>query len=125
MGRGYNYATCLEGALKLKELVSMHSEGNNLIVLTANQYFRLIMIWIYAFLNKIFHTLAILAGELKHGPLGLVDGGTPVLAVVSKDATYQVCFIIVKNVPYHIDPYYIGINIRFYLSRNVPVYYNK
>ena len=28
MGRGYNNATCLEGALKLKELVNMHSEGN-------------------------------------------------------------------------------------------------
>ena len=34
MGRGYNYATCLEGALKLNELVSMHSEGINLIILT-------------------------------------------------------------------------------------------
>ena len=34
MGRGYNYATCLEGALKLKELVSMHSEGIDLIILT-------------------------------------------------------------------------------------------
>ena len=37
MGRGYNYATCLEGSLKLKELVNMHSEGNilcsNLFVL--------------------------------------------------------------------------------------------
>ncbi|KAK7506555.1 hypothetical protein BaRGS_00002030, partial [Batillaria attramentaria] len=27
MGRGYNYATCLEGALKIKELTYMHSEG--------------------------------------------------------------------------------------------------
>ena len=36
MGRGYNYATCLEGALKLKELVSMHSEGIHLIILTTN-----------------------------------------------------------------------------------------
>ena len=27
MARGYNYATCLEGSLKLKELVNMHSEG--------------------------------------------------------------------------------------------------
>ena len=57
---------------------------------------------IYAYPNKILYTLAILAGELKHGPLGLVDGGTPVLAVVSKDATYQVCLNIVSNVPYHI-----------------------
>ena len=28
MGRGYSYATCLEGALKIKELAYMHSEGN-------------------------------------------------------------------------------------------------
>ncbi len=27
MGRGYSYATCLEGALKIKELAYMHSEG--------------------------------------------------------------------------------------------------
>ena len=40
MGRGYNYATCLEGALKIKEITYMHSEG-------------------------------ILAGELKHGPVGV------------------------------------------------------
>ena len=27
MGRGFNFATCLEGALKVKELTYMHSEG--------------------------------------------------------------------------------------------------
>ncbi|KAG7254628.1 hypothetical protein CRUP_014214 [Coryphaenoides rupestris] len=27
MGRGFNYATCLEGALKIKEITYMHSEG--------------------------------------------------------------------------------------------------
>ncbi len=27
MGRGYSFATCLEGALKIKELTYMHSEG--------------------------------------------------------------------------------------------------
>jgi glucosamine--fructose-6-phosphate aminotransferase (isomerizing) len=42
MGRGFQNATCLEGALKIKELAYMHSEG-------------------------------ILAGELKHGPLALID----------------------------------------------------
>ena len=26
-GRGYSFATCLEGALKVKELTYMHSEG--------------------------------------------------------------------------------------------------
>lgn len=59
MGRGYNYATCLEGALKVKELTYMHSEG-------------------------------ILAGELKHGPLALVDESMPLLMVVTRDPVYQV-----------------------------------
>ena len=30
MGRGYSFATCLEGALKIKELTYMHSEGMGL-----------------------------------------------------------------------------------------------
>lgn len=48
MGRGYQHATCLEGALKIKEVCYMHSEG-------------------------------ILAGELKHGPLALIDESMPVI----------------------------------------------
>uniref|UniRef100_H2ZHY5 glutamine--fructose-6-phosphate transaminase (isomerizing) n=1 Tax=Ciona savignyi TaxID=51511 RepID=H2ZHY5_CIOSA len=57
MGRGFNFATCLEGALKIKEITYMHSEG-------------------------------ILAGELKHGPLALVDVDMPILMIVSKDNVY-------------------------------------
>lgn len=60
MGRGYNFATCLEGALKIKELTYMHSEG-------------------------------IMAGELKHGPLALVDKAMPVLMVVTRDKVYPKC----------------------------------
>jgi glucosamine--fructose-6-phosphate aminotransferase (isomerizing) len=60
MGRGYNYSTCLEGALKIKELTYMHSEG-------------------------------ILAGELKHGPLALVDKQMPVIMVVTRDPVYSKC----------------------------------
>ena len=51
MGRGFNFATCLEGALKVKELTYMHSEG-------------------------------IQAGELKHGPLALVDCYLPVTYLI-------------------------------------------
>ena len=29
MGRGFNFSTCLEGALKIKELTYMHSEGKH------------------------------------------------------------------------------------------------
>lgn len=57
MGRGYQNATCLEGALKIKEVAYMHSEG-------------------------------ILAGELKHGPLALIDEKMPVVLVMTKDSLY-------------------------------------
>ncbi|KAF7228124.1 glutamine--fructose-6-phosphate aminotransferase [isomerizing] 2 isoform X1 [Nothobranchius furzeri] len=60
MGRGYNYATCLEGALKIKEITYMHSEG-------------------------------ILAGELKHGPLALIDKHMPVIMIMMRDACYTKC----------------------------------
>ncbi|XP_041707317.1 glutamine--fructose-6-phosphate aminotransferase [isomerizing] 2 isoform X2 [Coregonus clupeaformis] len=60
MGRGYNYATCMEGALKIKEITYMHSEG-------------------------------ILAGELKHGPLALIDKHMPVIMIIMKDACYTKC----------------------------------
>eukprot|EP01111_Echinosteliopsis_oligospora_P004409 TRINITY_DN170_c1_g1_i1.p1 TRINITY_DN170_c1_g1~~TRINITY_DN170_c1_g1_i1.p1 ORF type:complete len:670 (-),score=133.96 TRINITY_DN170_c1_g1_i1:282-2291(-) len=58
MGRGYQYATCLEAALKIKEISYMHSEG-------------------------------ILAGELKHGPLALIDENMPIIMVATKDSTHS------------------------------------
>ncbi|KDN34195.1 hypothetical protein RSAG8_12731, partial [Rhizoctonia solani AG-8 WAC10335] len=57
MGRGFQYATCLEGALKIKEISYMHSEG-------------------------------ILAGELKHGPLALIDENMPVIIIMTRDALF-------------------------------------
>lgn len=57
MGRGFQNATCLEGALKIKEVSYMHSEG-------------------------------ILAGELKHGPLALIDEHMPVILIMTKDSNY-------------------------------------
>ncbi|XP_040270386.1 glutamine--fructose-6-phosphate aminotransferase [isomerizing] 1 isoform X2 [Bufo bufo] len=60
MGRGFHYATCLEGALKIKEITYMHSEG-------------------------------ILAGELKHGPLALVDKLMPVIMIIMRDHAYTKC----------------------------------
>ncbi|BFZ17686.1 hypothetical protein BsWGS_20725 [Bradybaena similaris] len=78
MGRGYNYATCLEGALKIKELTYMHSEG-------------------------------ILAGELKHGPLALVDQTMPVLMVCTRDKVFTKCVNALQQVKArHGDPILIG-----------------
>ncbi|KAJ8646440.1 hypothetical protein MRB53_008188 [Persea americana] len=57
-GRGYNYATALEGALKVKEVALMHSEG-------------------------------ILAGEMKHGPLALVDETLPIIVIATHDACFS------------------------------------
>eukprot|EP00795_Rhopilema_esculentum_P012952 gene12952-3711_t len=67
MGRGYHYATCLEGAFKVKELANMHSEG-------------------------------ILSGELKHGPLALIDKEMPIVMVISKDSTYDKCINALQQV---------------------------
>jgi len=58
LGRGYNFATCLEGALKLKELTYIHAEG-------------------------------IMSGELKHGPLALVDTEMRVIMVITRDSLYD------------------------------------
>ena len=54
MGRGIDYAICLEGSLKMKEISYIHSEA-------------------YA------------AGELKHGPISLIENGTIVISVVTQD----------------------------------------
>ena len=59
VGRGYQSATVLEGALKIKEVSYIHSEG-------------------------------ILAGELKHGTLALVDSLMPIIFVLTKDGIYPV-----------------------------------
>ena len=56
-GRGYNYATALETALKIKEISYIHSEG-------------------------------LLAGEIKHGPLALVDETLPIVVICTQDACY-------------------------------------
>ena len=57
LGRGYQFATALEGALKIKEISYMHSEG-------------------------------VLAGELKHGILALVDEDLPIIAFATRDSLF-------------------------------------
>ncbi|KAL7204513.1 hypothetical protein ACSBR2_017564 [Camellia fascicularis] len=57
-GRGYNYATALERALKVKDMALMHSEG-------------------------------ILACEMKHGPLALVDEYLPIVVIATRDACFN------------------------------------
>ncbi|KAG7663258.1 GFA1 [[Candida] subhashii] len=57
LGRGYQFATALEGALKIKEISYMHSEG-------------------------------VLAGELKHGVLALVDNKLPIIAFATRDSLF-------------------------------------
>ncbi len=57
MGRGPNFPTALEGALKLKELSYIHAEGYP-------------------------------AGELKHGPIAMLDASLPCLVIATQGATY-------------------------------------
>jgi glucosamine--fructose-6-phosphate aminotransferase (isomerizing) len=58
LGRGINYPTAMEGALKLKEISYIHAEA-------------------YA------------AGEMKHGPIALINEAMPVLAIATRSATYE------------------------------------
>lgn len=54
LGRGADYTTAREAALKLKEISYIYTE-------------------------------AFAAGELKHGPIALIDQGTPVLAIATQE----------------------------------------
>jgi glucosamine--fructose-6-phosphate aminotransferase (isomerizing) len=67
LGRGYQYATALEGALKIKEISYMHSEG-------------------------------VLAGELKHGVLALVDENLPIIAFATRDSLFPKVMSAVEQV---------------------------
>jgi len=58
IGRGVNYPTALEGALKLKEISYVHAEGFP-------------------------------AGEMKHGPLALIENGTPVVAIATESDVFE------------------------------------
>lgn len=58
LGRGYNYPTALEGALKLKEIAYVHAEGCS-------------------------------AGEMKHGPLAMIDGNFPSIVIIPSDGVYH------------------------------------
>eukprot|EP01121_Diplochlamys_sp_Union-15-3_P021293 TRINITY_DN8590_c0_g1_i1.p1 TRINITY_DN8590_c0_g1~~TRINITY_DN8590_c0_g1_i1.p1 ORF type:complete len:681 (+),score=112.65 TRINITY_DN8590_c0_g1_i1:120-2162(+) len=58
LGRGFQYATALEGALKIKELAYIHAEG-------------------------------IVSGELKHGPLALIDDSMPMIIVATRDKLWD------------------------------------
>ena len=58
IGRGVNYATALEGALKLKEISYIHAEG-------------------------------FAAGEMKHGPLALIEPGMPVVALATQSDVFE------------------------------------
>jgi glutamine---fructose-6-phosphate transaminase (isomerizing) len=58
VGRKFQYPIALEGALKLKEIAYIHSEG-------------------YA------------AGEMKHGPIALIDPKFPTLALALEDGSYE------------------------------------
>ncbi|MNX72529.1 Glutamine--fructose-6-phosphate aminotransferase [isomerizing] [compost metagenome] len=58
LGRGFNFPTAMEGALKLKEISYIHAEA-------------------YA------------AGEMKHGPIALIDENMPTVAIATAGATYD------------------------------------
>ena len=67
IGRGLNYPTALEGALKLKEISYIHATGYP-------------------------------AGELKHGPIALIDDKLPVVCLAPQSHTYDKMFANIQEV---------------------------
>lgn len=67
IGRGLDYYTCLEGALKSKEVSYIHSDAYS-------------------------------AGELKHGPIALIDEGTVVVAVCTQESVFEKMLSNIKEV---------------------------
>ena len=67
LGRGLNYPTAMEGALKLKEISYIHAEGYP-------------------------------AGEMKHGPIALIDERMPVVVVAVKDEVYDKIYSNIEQV---------------------------
>lgn len=58
LGRGINYPSALEGALKLKEVSYVHATGHP-------------------------------AGEMKHGPISLINENVPVIGIAPRDSVYD------------------------------------
>ncbi len=58
LGRGINYPSALEGALKLKEISYVHATGYP-------------------------------AGEMKHGPISLINDNVPVIGIAPRDSVYE------------------------------------
>ncbi len=67
MGRGANHPLAMEGALKMKEITYIQSEG-------------------YA------------AGELKHGPIALIEEGTPIVVIAPWDSLFEKTYSNVQEV---------------------------
>ncbi|XQJ24715.1 glucosamine-fructose-6-phosphate aminotransferase, putative [Leishmania guyanensis] len=67
LGRGYDLATAMEAALKVKEVSYVHTEGIN-------------------------------SGELKHGPLALIDETVPVLAMCTNNRHFHLSKTAVQQV---------------------------
>ncbi len=67
LGRGFNFPTALEGALKNKEISYMHCEGYS-------------------------------AGEMKHGPIALIEEKFPVIAICTRGSTYEKMVSNIKEV---------------------------
>ena len=96
MGRGYNFSTCLEGALKIKELTYMHCEGK------LRKYFTLPCaqkgFLEYISFISIHILIGIQSGELKHGPLALVDETVPIVMIIMRDNVHTKCMNALQQV---------------------------
>ena len=98
MGRGYNFSTCLEGALKIKELTYMHCEGKlskSFPLPCAQKSWNISLLYL---LISIHILIGIQSGELKHGPLALVDETVPIVMIIMRDNVHTKCMNALQQV---------------------------
>lgn len=68
------------------------------------------------------HSEGIMAGELKHGPLALVDNNMPVIMIVTRDPVYVVSIIFIDKFSYRLQvlqPWYLTQVYNFYADVGV------
>ncbi|EHB00231.1 Glucosamine--fructose-6-phosphate aminotransferase [isomerizing] 2 [Heterocephalus glaber] len=92
MGRGYNYAMCLEGAL-----MSTPAHPPSIPPCRLRRERQIASSAPIPLLTP----KAILAGELKHGPLALIDKQMPVIMVIMKDPCFAKCQNALQQVTAH------------------------
>ncbi|VDP43190.1 unnamed protein product [Schistosoma mattheei] len=113
MGRGYNYATCLEGALQRWMVASSGIQDARFVLLGTRQLnapasqsrcplrdSNPVLFASNAIKLKeltYMHAEGIMSGELKHGPLAMIDSESTIIMIITRDRLFKGHPIVICN----------------------------